>query len=446
MADRRRGRHRRPRPEHDARGPREPDRGVEPRRHTFIRSPRRAPRRRSPRARRGVDRRPWTAVDDIEGDGTSGSAPVTIIPGDAASLPTTPIFPDVQTALIVGGVLGLGFGIAFAMIRTASDRRIRNAEEVEAEDRARRRRHHPDRPAFDGDNRLFDPAASGTAPARTAPSPSPRRCARCARTCSSWTSTIRRRRSSSPARCPATASPRRLQSRADARSRGQPGRPRRRRPAALDRREDHGPARRRRPQRCALRPRRARRGAAAHAQSTNLFVLTAGSVPPNPSEVLGSERMHTLLADLAMHATVIIDAPPLLPVTDGAVLTHQADGALVVVSLGKTTYDLLEKALDTLQQAARPRARHRAQQGADPRRRRLAVLVRIPSRLRHRRPSEVRGRRRTLRVDVPIATRCSTPLRPRELADEPRPRRRGGRERRTLTRGHGRLPTRRASR
>jgi Mrp family chromosome partitioning ATPase len=80
-------------------------------------------------------------------------------------------------------------------------------------------------------------------------------------------------------------------------------------------------------------------------------VLAAGSVPPNPSEVLGSERMHGLIADLTKHATVIIDAPPLLPVTDGAVLTHQADGALIVVTLGKTTHDLLDKALDTLQKA-----------------------------------------------------------------------------------------------
>ena len=82
--------------------------------------------------------------------------------------------------------------------------------------------------------------------------------------------------------------------------------------------------------------------------SPNLFVLTAGSAPPNPSEVLGSDRMRALVENLAQHATVIVDAPPLLPVTDGAVLAHQADGALLVVSLGKTTYDLLEKAVATL--------------------------------------------------------------------------------------------------
>ena len=116
-------------------------------------------------------------------------------------------------------------------------------------------------------------------------------------------------------------------------------------------------------------------------KSNNLLVLAAGSVPPNPSEVLGSERMHTLIADLAKHATVIIDAPPLLPVTDGAVLTHQADGALVVVTLRKTTFDLLDKALDTLREGAWPRARHRAQPGAAARRRRGRLLVRVPPRL-----------------------------------------------------------------
>ena len=86
-------------------------------------------------------------------------------------------------------------------------------------------------------------------------------------------------------------------------------------------------------------------------RSADLLVLAAGSIPPNPSEVLGSARMRTLLADLSKHATVIIDAPPLLPVTDGAVLAHQADGALLVVSLGKTTYDVMEKAIDVLTKA-----------------------------------------------------------------------------------------------
>jgi capsular exopolysaccharide synthesis family protein len=83
----------------------------------------------------------------------------------------------------------------------------------------------------------------------------------------------------------------------------------------------------------------------------NLFVLAAGSIPPNPSELLGSDRMRRVLEQLSTHAMVIIDAPPLLPVTDGAVLTHQADGALMTISVGKTTYDIAEKAIATLHKA-----------------------------------------------------------------------------------------------
>ena len=49
---------------------------------------------------------------------------------------------------------------------------------------------------------------------------------------------------------------------------------------------------------------------------------------------------------------MIIDAPPLLPVTDSAVLAHQADGAILVVGLGKTTYDLVIKAQDALAKAS----------------------------------------------------------------------------------------------
>jgi Mrp family chromosome partitioning ATPase len=46
--------------------------------------------------------------------------------------------------------------------------------------------------------------------------------------------------------------------------------------------------------------------------------------------------MHTLMSDLAQKSIVIVDAPPLLPVTDAAVLTRSADGALVVITHGGT--------------------------------------------------------------------------------------------------------------
>ncbi len=83
----------------------------------------------------------------------------------------------------------------------------------------------------------------------------------------------------------------------------------------------------------------------------NLLVLGAGMLPPNPSEVLGSERMRDLMRTLSADATIIIDAPPLLPVTDAAVLGHHADGVMVVASVGKTTIETLKKAMLNLEKA-----------------------------------------------------------------------------------------------
>ncbi|MBN9157325.1 MULTISPECIES: polysaccharide biosynthesis tyrosine autokinase [unclassified Microbacterium] len=82
-----------------------------------------------------------------------------------------------------------------------------------------------------------------------------------------------------------------------------------------------------------------------------LLVITAGKVPPNPSEMLGSARMRELLDSIAREAVVVIDAPPLIPVTDAAVLAHSADGAIIVSTVGSTTYDALNKALLNLERA-----------------------------------------------------------------------------------------------
>jgi capsular exopolysaccharide synthesis family protein len=85
-----------------------------------------------------------------------------------------------------------------------------------------------------------------------------------------------------------------------------------------------------------------------HADFPELAVLAAGSVPPNPSELLGSQAMRAVLDGLAAKGMVIIDAPPLLPVTDAAVLTTHCDGSLVVVSYGKTTDTELGDSLTNL--------------------------------------------------------------------------------------------------
>jgi polysaccharide biosynthesis transport protein len=69
-------------------------------------------------------------------------------------------------------------------------------------------------------------------------------------------------------------------------------------------------------------------------------VLTAGQLPPNPSELLGSRRMANLLAELrASYEVVLIDCAPLLPVTDPMVVSQFADGVLLIARAGTTTKD-----------------------------------------------------------------------------------------------------------
>jgi capsular exopolysaccharide synthesis family protein len=71
---------------------------------------------------------------------------------------------------------------------------------------------------------------------------------------------------------------------------------------------------------------------------SGLWLLSSGHRPPNPSELLGSQRMAELLDELrGRFDMVIVDAPPLLPVADGAVLAARVDGALLLVRSGKTT-------------------------------------------------------------------------------------------------------------
>lgn len=68
----------------------------------------------------------------------------------------------------------------------------------------------------------------------------------------------------------------------------------------------------------------------------NLQLIPAGRIPPNPSELLGSQRMKQLLDDLSRDYLVIVDAPQLLPVTDAGLLSGVADGTLLVLAVGRT--------------------------------------------------------------------------------------------------------------
>ncbi|HLM22063.1 MAG TPA: polysaccharide biosynthesis tyrosine autokinase [Propionibacteriaceae bacterium] len=86
--------------------------------------------------------------------------------------------------------------------------------------------------------------------------------------------------------------------------------------------------------------------------TTTLDLLPVGQIPPNPSEVLGSPAMAGLLDRLTeSYDTVLLDSPPLLPVTDAAVLTKLAGGALVVVGADRIHRPQLQEALASLETA-----------------------------------------------------------------------------------------------
>ena len=80
-----------------------------------------------------------------------------------------------------------------------------------------------------------------------------------------------------------------------------------------------------------------------------LFVLPSGKVPPNPSELLGSQAMTVLLGLLTgLFDFVLLDAPPLLVVTDAAVVGKHSDGTLLVAASGSTKKHDLEAAVRAL--------------------------------------------------------------------------------------------------
>ncbi len=82
----------------------------------------------------------------------------------------------------------------------------------------------------------------------------------------------------------------------------------------------------------------------------NLRALTAGSIPPNPAELLGSEKMSQILADIGeLVDTIVLDTPPVLAVTDSTVLATRVDGVLLVVKPGVTKLAAARLAVDQLE-------------------------------------------------------------------------------------------------
>jgi len=82
-----------------------------------------------------------------------------------------------------------------------------------------------------------------------------------------------------------------------------------------------------------------------------LFVLTAGTPPPNPAELLASSNMRDILAELReQYDHIIVDTPPTLSVTDAVVMSTRADAVVLVIRSGQTTKQALRRARDLLMQ------------------------------------------------------------------------------------------------
>lgn len=87
-------------------------------------------------------------------------------------------------------------------------------------------------------------------------------------------------------------------------------------------------------------------------QVENLRILTSGPIPPNPSELLGSTKMQGLFHYLKEQAEyLMIDAPPVIAVTDACVLASRVDGIVLVVNSGMVRPEMAQKAKDLLMKA-----------------------------------------------------------------------------------------------
>jgi capsular exopolysaccharide synthesis family protein len=76
----------------------------------------------------------------------------------------------------------------------------------------------------------------------------------------------------------------------------------------------------------------------------NLMVLTSGPKPPNPAELLETERMRTLVEELEERADMVIfDAPPVIAVTDALIIASLVDGVLLVINVGTVPRELAKR-------------------------------------------------------------------------------------------------------
>lgn len=80
-----------------------------------------------------------------------------------------------------------------------------------------------------------------------------------------------------------------------------------------------------------------------------LFMITAGTIPPNPSEIVGSNSMEDLIKELSLSFDyIVMDTPPLGAVTDAQVLSTKVDGTILVVKAGSTKKDVVMNSVNLI--------------------------------------------------------------------------------------------------
>ena len=86
-----------------------------------------------------------------------------------------------------------------------------------------------------------------------------------------------------------------------------------------------------------------------HSMVEHLDILCCGTIPQNPAEILGSQKMREFLEGMKKkYDFILLDSPPVLAVTDPSILATFVDGTLVVVSSGNTRLDALDRALELI--------------------------------------------------------------------------------------------------
>lgn len=82
---------------------------------------------------------------------------------------------------------------------------------------------------------------------------------------------------------------------------------------------------------------------------SNVYILTSGKIPPNPSEMISSTAMNNLLEELKeTYDIIIIDSPPLETFTDGQILSTKVDGTLLVIKAGESKIESVKEAKNLL--------------------------------------------------------------------------------------------------